>query len=217
MQKLTHVFFDIGGVLVDLRPQHFDEVLRSNCPAGTASVFPKAFLTDMGREVANYHRGKISDYAFTRQAYDYLSTKHGYRKNYDEMVASWNHDFIGQPIAKNVELIERLQQAGVSVGIISDTNHLHDAYIRTEHPQVLGRIPAQHQFLSCRMGTRKADGSRAFQIALEGMGVENAALSLMIDNDERAINTAASLGIQTVLYVPKMDLAAQLRSIGLNI
>lgn len=223
---ITHVFFDVGGVLVNLDPVGFDAKLRAHCAPGTGRLFPDAFLKEMGAAVRDYHCGQIIDQKFLQMAYDFLKTKHGCSLNVDELRTSWEEDFIPSANPETIALIPALKAKGIDVGIISDTNSLHYSYIQRRFPAVFQDIPENRHFLSCLIGTRKADGPKIFEMVLsEVFGYapksfptrEEKAGCLMIDNDTNALKTAAQFGMETLLVVPGMDWQKELSRFGIGL
>jgi len=221
--RIHTVFFDVGGVLVNLDPVGFDAKIRSHCPAGTEKIFPSAFLRDMGKQVVAYHNGQISDHEFTRMAHQYLVEKHGYRLTHADVVRSWQEDFIPTANPQACAAVSALQVLGRNPSIISDTNSLHYGYIQKAFPDVFGRIPSSRHFLSCLLGVRKADGPQIFKIAMKRMfGTANPSARrkagcLMIDNDAKALQTASQFGMETLLALSGMDYRESLRRFDIEI
>jgi len=209
------VFFDIGGVLINLRVQEALALATARCQRPPSDVKELLRSPAASQVLKLYGRGQIGTSDFLKDMQELWRAEYKFEGSLD-VVSAVLTEYLGDPIVENAELLLSLVRGGgVKVGIISDNNAAHTAIVKTRLKPVFEAIVPAHILLSQEVGCRKEDGPEIFQVALRAFHT-SADRAVMIDDIDRYLAVAKQLGFGTIQYMPGMDLSAQLRALGVG-
>jgi putative hydrolase of the HAD superfamily len=198
--SLTHVFFDIGGVL---GTNGWDREQR-------ATALEKVSLDD--EDFEHRHHQVVSEFETGAMSLDeYLDVTVFYtprlfsREDFELYMLS-----LSEPNAYTIEVAKHVAAAGrVRVMTMNNESSVLNSY-RIER---FGLRPIFAAFLSsCWMGVRKP--SRAFFERGLGIAQADADASLLIDDREQNLAPSAALGMHTIHYRTPELLARELAQYG---
>ncbi|MCY3020858.1 MAG: HAD family phosphatase [Planctomycetota bacterium] len=206
------VVFDIGGVLL---AYDFDRAVRAAAPlAGlpVAEVRQRLFgdngYASMGRdrEVAKFECGLISEREFHACVEALLQR----RLPFELFRDAWNGIFIHE-IEPTVTLMRQLRRRpGLKVGMLSNTNALHYAYVR-QRWSMFSEI--EHVYVSHEIGRRKPD-PEAYRHVLENMGVP-ARRTVFVDDLIENVIAARAVGMLAIHAPDAAAVRTGLAALGL--
>jgi FMN phosphatase YigB (HAD superfamily) len=190
---MKNIIFDLGGVVVNLAPERTVDSFRKMIPNFTDAQF--CGKPDQLRFYSDYETGAIGTPEFYRQFCEHYQTQLSFQSFQD----SWNEMFLVLP-QERVDLIVRLRSEGKRVFLLSNINPVHaevmdGVYQSLELPGTF-RGHFERAYYSFEMGLRKPD-PRIFERVLS----ENrlvASETLFIDDSLQHVNSAKTLGIQTI-------------------
>jgi len=200
------ILFDLGNVILPFNHHQIGEKLLP-FSLNKEMEDPKrifAYLFDLHTGAVNlYETGKMSSLKFFQAVRDrfYLEI------SFDEFAMIWNDIFTEN---KEVSEIIRALKGKKRLGLVSNTNSLHFDYIFSKYPVV-------HSFdrwiLSHEVGFKKP-APEIYQKAIEWASVEPENV-LFIDDMQKNVDAAASLGLQVIHFTSAGQLKEEL-SITLN-
>lgn len=195
------VFFDVGGVLVrdssGLVRRRLLDILGRDIPR-------KVFF---GREWDHLLKGKISESVFCRRMFGKLG-----RKMPRGTTSSVFPSEEPIPLRRVLAIARQLRAQGYSVGIISNTSHLHAKNFRPVLDSYLSFFPI---VLSHRIQSRKPE-YKIFNTARLRANVHFSEMAF-VDDRKKNVNAAERLGIPAFLYKNPSGLALSLRRLGVSI
>lgn len=200
--KISHIFFDLGKVLVD-----FDfniaarEVLKKS-PL-TPDLLNQKFYRSSGL-IDEYECGRISSEDF----FNRLKEEYRYAGDPEELRAIWCSVFT--PLDNHILMARSLAEF-YPLAIISNTSEAHISHLESTcdfFPIFRKRI------YSFQVGTMKPDYA-IYQHALEEMQADQYEC-LFIDDREENIQAVATRGWQTIHLRPDVNLRDALRSYDLR-
>lgn len=184
---IKHIFFDIGGVLLEIDPVRSLQ-FWSDCADLSIDVIKGHFPHEVHDQ---YEIGKITDHEFFRAVKDDLPQPNCLKE--DDFWQGWNKLIVAE--TKTVKLLPMLIQS-CNVYLLSNTNPRHINY------EVASRFSFQNNvdkaFYSFDLGCRKPE-EEIYLKALELAGAKPGE-SLLIDDVEENIEQARKLGFKTILY-----------------
>jgi len=195
------VIFDIGGVLIDWNPRHLYRQLFDDEAA------MERFLAEVCSAEWNERQdaGRPWDEAiafllakFPRQA----SLIRAYRERWDEMLGGALHD--------TVAVLDALRRRGVRVFAL--TNWSHDTFIVARQRYAFLQW-FEDIVVSGTEGVIKPDPA-IFRLLLERGGIDPAR-AVYIDDTQRHVDAAKSLGMRALLFRDAARLRSELVSMGL--
>jgi putative hydrolase of the HAD superfamily len=192
IQGIRHIIFDLGGVLLNLDfkavEQAFVELGISDFPQRYSKMKQDSLFDDLetGRITADDFIAGI------RKAAPEVSLSN------EQIVDAWNAILLDFPM-RRLQLLQQLR-GHYDLVLLSNTNEIHEVAFNKTLQETCGVNSLAHFFdkvyYSHRVGMRKPD-KEIFQHILH----ENGFLpehTLFIDDSPQHIETAKSLGIQTI-------------------
>jgi putative hydrolase of the HAD superfamily len=199
-EKWEAVFWDIGGVILDL------ESVRSAHVAFVADLLERHAVDATVEEAIATWRSTVGDHFRGREGTEFRAARDGYEKGVEAVVGDpvpreeWEPAFRAaaresiEPVPGAVETIERLAERELHVGVVSDVDD-------DEGKWMLERFGVRERFDSIttseEVGRTKPDPAM-FETALEKAGAAPAR-SLMIgdryDHDVRGADEAGLHGV----------------------
>jgi putative hydrolase of the HAD superfamily len=200
-QSITHIFFDLGNILVGL---HAGEKLRALAKQSGQDLTNFCEKIWSHERAHDYERGRHTcDEYFSLLAED-LDLAHA-QPDLREAFCDIFH-----PLPGRVAVARRLA-ARYPLGLISNTCASHIRHLEASYdffPLFSPRI------YSHEVGARKPH-PEIYEKALEAAGAKPES-SLFIDDLAENLETPARLGWKTIHLPPKTDLAAALRTAGIE-
>jgi 2-haloacid dehalogenase len=192
------VVFDVGGVLLDWDPRH----LYRNLFADEAKM--EWFLAEICSPAWHEpHDRGVSTAASCAE----LASRH---PQFSDLIWAWSRrsdEMVGGVDAGSVEVLRAVRETGL--GCYALTNMEAETYpLRLERFAFLGWFDGT--VVSGREGVAKPDPA-IFMRLLDRFGL-TARTTLMIDDKKENLETASSLGMQTVLFRSSRQLRAELES-----
>ena len=199
---IKHIFFDIGGVLLEIDHVRSLEYW-SDCTDLSIDVIKDHFPHEVHEQ---YEIGKITDNEFFQAVKDGLPQPNCLKE--DDFWRGWNK-LLGEE-TETVKLLQILKQS-YNVYLLSNTNSRHIKH------EVASRFSFQNNvtqaFYSFNLGCRKPDAA-IFLKALELTGAKPKE-SLLIDDVIINIDTARSLRMETIHYKDHSNLLLELNKLNL--
>jgi putative hydrolase of the HAD superfamily len=171
IKRVTHIIFDLGGVLVKLHPRElFAEYLVQS---GLPSQSLEKHLSDFD----GLGRGHV-----TLPAIFQMFREEGFRDHYDHFEAQFNQLMIAGVIEGVMPLLERLK-GDFHLSILSNTNACHVAYLR-ETTRLWDVMDAF--FFSNELGCLKPE-PLIYKKTLESLQVQPEQILFLDDTEENVI------------------------------
>ncbi len=196
------VFFDLGGVVVDVESDRMvhqiSAVLGRPFEEVQAAVYDTTLLLP-------FELGKITPHDYYRGLMGRLQLPW----TYEQFVRAWTGIF-----TENHEVTGLLQQLRKRHRLIalSNTNTLHLEYIRANFPSL---SVFEHWIGSCDIGLRKPD-PKIYIHALEHAGVRPSAV-VYVDDRPEMVEAGRGAGITAIRFLDAVQLREDLRASGLDI
>lgn len=195
------ILFDLGNVILPFNHYQIAEKLSRFSQRkefqDPQKIFSHLFDFEKG-SVNGYEVGKVSSIQFFKSLKEYLHLS----LSFEEFIPIWNDIFTEN---QEVSEIIRSLKGKKKLGLISNTNPLHFDYI-------LSKFSVIHIFdkwiLSHEVGFKKP-AIEIFQKAIEWASVEPKKI-LFIDDMERHVEVAASLGMQGIHFISAPQLKQEL-------
>ena len=200
------ILFDLGNVILPFNHHQIGEKLLQFSLKKETEDHKKifAYLFDLHTGAVNlYETGKMSSTEFFQSLKDFFHLQ----ISFDEFTTIWNDIF-----TENGEVSEivRSLKGKIRLGLVSNTNALHFDYIASTFPVVNS---FDRWILSHEVGFKKPS-PEIYQKAIEWASVEPPNI-LFIDDVQRNVEAAVSLGIQGIRFVSAQQLKEEL-SVRLN-
>lgn len=200
--KISHLFFDLGKVLVDFDFSIAAARIMEKSPLTPDQVNQEFYRLD--GLIDEYETGRISSPEF----FERMKAKYRYEGTTDELRDIWCGVF--SPLEDHIAMARCLAQF-YPTAIISNTSEAHIDFLEARYdffPVFRERI------YSYRVGVMKPD-YRIYEMALEKLGADKYE-SLFIDDREENIQAVATRGWQTIHLRPDVNLRDALRSYDLR-
>lgn len=200
--SIETIFFDIGGVLLDIHPErtvgHIADILKMP-PEDVKKLYPMEAHDQ-------YEKGQITDEEFYHTVHQKLPN--GKILSEDEFWAAWRK-LVGKETGASEFL--KICKKKHSVWLLSNTNARH----------IENGVGNQYSFFkdvdgavySYKVNARKPEpGIYEMALLMAGAAAEK---SLFIDDQEENIVQAKSMGFHTIHFTTTDNLKTQLRELGL--
>jgi len=195
------LIFDLGGVLVDVRPREMLQRLARE--AGCTPEQLETILLDP-QLLHPLELGHLTP----EQYFQRLTARVPLRLAFQEFVQAWNS--ILSENASHMQMFQQLSDR-YTVVVLTNTNIVHDQFIRQTWP-VFER--AHHWIASYEVGLRKPDLA-IFRLALQQANAEPAS-TVYVDDLEEHVQSARRLGVSAIRFTEPMRLADELRVLGVE-
>jgi len=188
------IIFDLGGVIINL------DVSRTISSFATLSGLSHKQIVALthSEEFLAYERGKISDSTFR----SFVKNQLGRDLTDAQIDNAWNAMILDLP-ASRIELLRELNTR-LAVFILSNTNNIHISFVEQQvlavHQINTFNELVRKDYYSHLMGMRKPEP----EIFMKLIDENNLAINrtLLIDDNQQNIETAALLGLKTYLVPP---------------
>ncbi len=203
-KSVKTILFDLGGVIITLYPDRTTQALlklkSKDQAVQEADLFANSCFTE-------YETGKVKCENFLRQLKQLLETQ----ASDEELRDAWN-SMLGNFTQANIEVIRQLRQQGYQLLLFSNTNviHLEEVLKRlraetdiTDLTEVFDKV-----YYSQELGMRKPD-KKSFEYILNENKLRPQEV-LFIDDNADNIESASTLGMQTILWTRNNPLATLL-------
>jgi glucose-1-phosphatase len=196
--QVKNIIFDLGGVILDLSVE--DTLTAFSNLSGLKKEKVKDIFI-ASPEFNEFEKGLMDDHDFR----DFIRKTYAPQATNEEIDRCWNAMLLGLPIEK-LELLQSLKKQ-FSVCLLSNTNGIHLHHI---NEVILKKLTGKNSldeyfhkaYYSHRMGKRKPEPEIYLQVLQENN--LTAGETMFLDDNAHNIESAASLGIQTV-YVHHPD------------
>ncbi len=180
------VLFDLGKVILHFNFEPAFARLARRTALSEKDI--EDFFVSSGLEVL-YDGGKIS----SRRFYGEVRKGLRLRMDYRSFRSAWNRIFT--PNLPVIRLVRRLKARGLRLVLVSNTNAMHYAYIRSRY-RILRSL--DRHVLSFRERTRKPD-ARIYRTAARACGARPSDI-FYIDDREDLTSAARELGFRVFTY-----------------
>lgn len=197
---IQHIIFDLGGVILNIDYQATEHAFRQLGIANFGALYSQLKQTPLFDEIET---GKCSRIDFVK-ALQAAAT--GYELTEDQIISAWNAMLLDYPL-RRLQLLQQLRLQ-YDLFLLSNTNEIHEAAFNEILLKTCGYNSIAHFFdkvyFSHRVGMRKPDAA-VFQHILNENGLKPEH-TLFIDDSPQHIETARSLGINTVFLEKGMTI-----------
>jgi len=183
MKAIKYIIFDLGNVLVNIRPQETMQALAFRCGKDVSEI--KSFF------LSETHNGFMDGSLTSEQFYRNFSEKYRCNISFNEFITIWSQ-LIGTAKEGIDEIVEQLT-ANFTLAVCSNTDPLHWEIARGTLP-FLNRF--NYYFLSFEMQCLKPD-ALVFQRMLSSLKI-GAERCVFIDDTEENILRAKGLGFRVI-------------------
>jgi HAD superfamily hydrolase (TIGR01509 family) len=201
--KINVMFFDLGGVLVDVNEakllHNFQELTQSD-PERVRAIF-----TDLRDDYEAFQRGHLEKkdfYKKTRAAFDGGFSFHSIETAYTDMF-DLKYDI--------VEIAQKLSRQ-VRISLISNTDELHYEYILEKYPELSIFEQPTTSFQAHSLKPEPV----IYRSALHKLGIE-AQHALFIDDKAENIAGANAIGMSGILFSNAENLILELNHYNFSI
>ncbi|MCH7762317.1 MAG: HAD family phosphatase [Candidatus Marinimicrobia bacterium] len=201
---IKHIFFDIGGVLLEIDPR-ISLQYWSDCTDLSINVLKDHFPYEAHEQ---YEIGQLSDHGFFKAVKDFLPQPNCFKE--EDFWRGWNKLIVKEK--ETIKLLPLLMQS-YGVYLLSNTNPRHINHEVEERFSFQNHVHGA--FYSFDLGCRKPE-KEIFLKVLDITGA-NPEESLFIDDVEANVKQAQKLGFKTILYSSYEETKLLLHSMGIII
>lgn len=199
-KHIETIIFDLGGVILDIDYTRTIEAFKGLGIQHFDNLYAQASQTGI---FDDFETGKISEHRFIEYLLKAIPNSQCTSK---DIILAWNAMLLNWDQRK-LDLILRLRST-YKVCLLSNTNSIHKKAFLASLNKQLGITSLDHHFdkiyLSHEIGLRKPN-TEVFEFVLENAG-SKAETTLFLDDSIQHIEGANSIGIQTQLIGPELDI-----------
>jgi len=201
---VTAIIFDLGKVLIDFDHRILCRkisLLAGKTPGEVYGLFFESAL------IKSFEEGALSPESF------YMAVRRLIELDipFEQFCLIWNSIFYVTDENRAMYELMRALSPRYTLALLSNTNELHYAYLKTEIP-VLGLF--RHLFVSCEMGVTKPDPHIYLRV-LAALGVEPARVFYTDDRPEM-VAAACAVGIRGFVYTGSARLKKDMALCGIS-
>ena len=201
---IEFVYFDLGKVILDF--SHEQAFRQMSDVSGVPVEDVSRLLFEEGLQ-ARYETGLLSSEEFVAE----FGKATGSAPDSQRLLNALSDIFdLNQAM---LPIISGLSQAGIPIGILSNTCQAHWEFVVREYPVLTG--PFSEAVLSFEVQSMKPD-LKIYQAAIEQAGTEPNRIFFMDDKPEN-VDGAIEAGIHAVQFQSASELTRQLAEIGLRL
>ncbi len=193
--KVTTIIFDLGGVLLNIDYHRTRQAFEKLGVKNFNAMYSQAGADDL---FISLEKGSIKEKNF----YDEIRKRTGLLLTDEDIRDAWNAILLGFR-EKSLHYLNQLR-SNYRLFLLSNTNHIHlREFNRMYHLQPRGKNFDQHfekAYYSCNVGMRKPD--RDIYELLVRENDLSPVQTVFIDDSMQNIDTAISVGLQTVHLKP---------------
>lgn len=197
------VFFDLGGVVVDVESDRLMHQLGQLIGRSFEDVQSVVYHQEL---LLPFELGRIPP----RTYYDGLKEQLKLSWTFEQFVRGWNGIFIENHEVR--QLMERLRKRHKLLAL-SNTNLLHLEYIKAN---VTAAALFHGWVASCEVGYRKPD-PKIYLAALEHAGHLRPQQAIYIDDRPELVEAGRQVGFMAIRFENSRQLEADLRAAGVNV
>ncbi len=178
--KIRFIIFDLGGVLIKILPEKFFKKVCKNSGITPDKIISRAEESNCGIKLP-------------QEIFDELKEEYGIPLSKNEIIKSFQQDWIGDIIKPMEKLANRLIKEKYKVCILSNTNKLHMDYVNP----MFNNFKHYHKvYLSYKLKLQKP-GREIFEYIINDLQAKPGEI-LFIDDSEENIKGASSIGMRTI-------------------
>ncbi len=197
------VFFDLGGVVVDVESDRLMLQVAQTTGKTIDEVQQAVYHKEL---MVPFETGHLSP----KQYYAGLKEKLTLPWSYEQFEKIWSPIFTEK---KDVTIIMERLRKWHRLCTLSNTNVLHVDWLKKNIPSLTLLF---HEWVaSCDVGFRKPD-QRIYEAALKQLGVRSHQV-VYIDDKPELVDAAQSLGIRSIRFESSQQLERDLQAVGLNL
>lgn len=202
---IKNILFDLGNVLLDLHLDNTEEAFRDLLQ----EEFETAYLKyEADRLFERLEVGKISPFEFIQG----MRSAAEVPMSDDDIIDGWNA-LLGDLPRARIDFLKEMSQE-YNIYLLSNTNAIHilwlNDYLREHYDMRMEdftKLFKKHYF-SFQLQLRKPNPA-IFEYVIQDAGIDPQE-TLFVDDGEANIKTARTLGFQTYLHKPQVDIMASL-------
>lgn len=200
LQGIRHIIFDLGGVLLNLDYNATESAFKA---LGVHDFKERYSQLAQNTFFDDWETGRISREDFIAGMREASGIKH---LSDEQILAAWNAMLLDFPL-RRLQILQQLR-IHYDLFLLSNTNEVHEAMFNETLMKTCGFNSIAHFFdkvyFSHRVGMRKP-GKEVFKRILEENDLKPGH-TLFIDDSPQHIETAKSLGIQTIFLEKGMTI-----------
>lgn len=185
-EGVTTIWFDLGGVLLEIDPSRTRDALTRLLGSGTQSV--RFDIHDQEDIFLDFERGTVS----ADRLRSHVRQQYGVQVSDDDFDQAWNQVLL-DPFPWANEVVTRARQH-YRVALLSNTNEIHHRAFAADMAPTFGLM--EQLFMSYEMGFRKPE-KEIFLLALGDMGLKPQQVLFIEDN---LANAEAARGMGLHVY-----------------
>jgi len=208
VKPISNILFDFGNVIIDIdSAAAFDRIAAFRSPHVDEELYSQQII---------YMAEKLEvDDISTDDFIDGILRISSPNIARQEVIDAWNSMLIGIPKYR-FGMLESLKQ-NFNLLMLSNTNQLHIAWVHAHLESIHGIHDFESRFFhdvyySHKIKARKPD-PKAFRHVIETSFI-TPEKTLFIDDIQEYLDTAASMGFQTMLSPPEDEIAETLKILG---
>ncbi len=203
---IKSIFFDLGNVLVKLKPEMLAEGFAPYCKAKKGEIIP--YVMEQSKQVDRYMEGKSTSSQFYTNTCKYFKMKIKYYDFYE----IWNSMFDPYPEMDDIIRTLKKDYPEIKLLLLSNTNEAHYGYIKEKY-KILEVL--DHHVVSHEVGAQKPD-PKIFNEALKIAG-SISKNTFYTDDRQDLIDAARVMGLRAFQFTDHESFSKQLSKFEINV
>jgi FMN phosphatase YigB (HAD superfamily) len=199
LKNIRHIILDLGGVILNLDYKRTEKAFTDLGITDFAGKYSQLQQTDLFDRLETGHLSRLDFVSAIKEmaGKDIAS---------DDIIAAWNAMLLDLPL-RRLQILQQLQ-LHFDTFLLSNTNEIHEEAFNKILKSVAGfeslAVFFDKVYFSHRVGLRKPD-RKIFELILDQNSLDPAK-TLFIDDSPQHIESAKSIGIQTIFLEPGMTI-----------